>query len=125
MSDKIKIMLLDDEPIVTERVKSSLEISGYSVDSFIRSQDAIDKLKLEKYDILITDLKMSHPDGMEVLQTAKEIQPDIKAVVITGFATNQTAEIARQSGAVEFIAKPFKLSELKKILNVISGIENK
>ena len=125
MSDKIKIMLLDDEPIVTERVKSSLEISGYSVDSFIRSQDAIDKLKLEKYDILITDLKMSHPDGMEVLQTAKEIQPDIKAVVITGFATNQTAEIARQSGAVEFIAKPFKLSELKKILNVISGTENK
>ena len=124
MSDKIKIMLLDDEPIVTERVKSSLEISGYSVDSFIRSQDAIDKLKLEKYDILITDLKMSHPDGMEVLQTAKEIQPDIKAVVITGFATNQTAEIARQSGAVEFIAKPFKLSELKKILNVISGTEN-
>jgi DNA-binding NtrC family response regulator len=125
MSDKIKIMLLDDEPIVTERVKSSLEISGYSVDSFIRSQDAIDKLKLEKYDILITDLKMSHPDGMEVLQTAKEIQPDIKAVVITGFATNQTAEIARQSGAVEFIAKPFKLSELKKILNDISGIESK
>ena len=125
MSDKIKIMLLDDEPIVTERVKSSLEISGFYVDSFISSQDAIDKLKLEKYDILITDLKMSHPDGMEVLQTAKDIQPDIKAVVITGFATNQTAEIARQRGAVEFIAKPFKLSELKKILNVISGIESK
>ena len=125
MSDKIKIMLLDDEPIVTERVKSSLENSGFYVDSFISSQDALDQMKLAKYDILITDLKMSHPDGMEVLQTAKEIQPDIKAVVITGFATNQTAEIARQSGAVEFIAKPFKLSELKKILNVISGIENK
>lgn len=124
MSTKKKVLLLDDEPIVAERVKSSLEISGYYVDSFISSKDAIDKLKKMKYDILITDLKMSSPDGMEVLQIAKQIQPDIKAVVITGFATNQTAETAREIGAVEFIAKPFKLSQLKKILNVISGAES-
>lgn len=124
MSTKKKVLLLDDEPIVAERVKSSLEISGYYVDSFISSKDAIDKLKKKKYDILITDLKMSSPDGMEVLQIAKQIQPDIKAVVITGFATNQTAETAREIGAVEFIAKPFKLSQLKKILNVISGAES-
>jgi len=125
MSDKIKILLLDDEPIVAERVKSSLEISGFYVNSFISSQDAIDKLKQEKYDILITDLKMSNPDGMEVLQIASQIQPNIKSIVITGFATKQTAEIARQRGAVEFIAKPFKISQLKKILNVISGAEDK
>lgn len=125
MGGKIKVLLLDDEPIVAVRVKSSLEFSGFYVDSFISSQEAIDKMKIEKYDILITDLKMSNPDGMEVLQIAKDIQPDIKAVVITGFATNQTAEVARQRGAVEFIAKPFKMSQLKKILNVISGVKSK
>lgn len=125
MSSKIKILLIDDEPIVAERVKSSLENSGFYVDSFISSKDAVDKLKIDKYDILITDLKMDNPDGMEVLKIARDIQPDIKMVVITGFATKQTAEIARQRGAVEFISKPFKLSELKKILNVISGIESK
>jgi DNA-binding NtrC family response regulator len=125
MSDKIKVLLLDDEPIVIERVKSSLEISGYYVDSFVSSKDAIDKLKKVKYDILITDLKMSSPDGMEVLNIARQIQPDIKAIVITGFATNQTAETAKKRGAVEFIAKPFKMSQLKKILNAISGAEDK
>jgi DNA-binding NtrC family response regulator len=125
MKTKIKVLLLDDEPIVVERVKSSLEIAGYHVDSFTSSRDAIDMLKKEKYDILITDLKMSSPDGMEVLKSAKLIQPNIKPVVITGFATSQTAEFAKKMGAVEFIPKPFKMSQLKKILNAISGAEVK
>jgi DNA-binding NtrC family response regulator len=121
MLNKIRVLLLDDEPIVAERVKSSLEMSDYYVDAFTSSKDAIDKLGKENYDILITDLKMSSPDGIEVLQIARKIQPGIKAVVITGFATIQTAETAKQSGAVEFIAKPFKMSHLKNILKVISG----
>ena len=120
-TNQIRVLLLDDEPIVAERVKSSLEMSGYYVDSFISSNDTIDNLKKVKYDILITDLKMSSPDGIEVLQIARELQPDIKAIVITGFATRQTAETVMNKGAVEFLAKPFKLSQLKKILSVISG----
>ena len=123
MSDKIRVLLLDDEPIVAERVKSSLEMSDYYVDAFISGQEAIDRLKKEKYDILITDLKMSSPDGMEVLRIARQLHPGIKAVVITGFATIKTAEAARQSGAVEFIAKPFKMSQLKKVLTVILASE--
>jgi DNA-binding NtrC family response regulator len=120
MSDKIRILLLDDEPIVAERVKSSLDRSGFDADAFISSTDAIDQLKKEKYDILITDLKMSSPDGMEVLRIARKMLPGIKAVVITGYATNETAKTAKKLGAVEFIAKPFKMSELKKILKTIS-----
>ena len=125
MDKKVKVLLLDDEPIVIERVKSSLELSGYFVDSFVSSEDAIAKLKEVKYDILITDIKMSSPDGMEVLKTAKQIQPDIKPVIITGFATNQTAEFAKKLGAIEFIPKPFKMSQLKNILNLISGADDK
>jgi DNA-binding NtrC family response regulator len=125
MNRKIKILLLDDEPIVIERVKSSLEKSNHNVDAFTSGKEAIHQLKNEKYDILITDLKMSSPDGMDVLRIARQIQPDIKAIVITGFATIKTAEAARQSGAVEFIAKPFKLSQLKKMLLTISGAEKK
>jgi DNA-binding NtrC family response regulator len=125
MRNKINILLLDDEPIVTERLKLSLEKSNYHVDAFVSGKEAIDQLKKEKYDILITDLKMSSPDGMDVLRIARQIQPGIKAVVITGFATIRTAEAARQSGAVEFIAKPFKMSQLKKILLTISGTEDK
>lgn len=123
MSTKIKVLLLDDEPIVVERVKASLEMSGYQVDSFTSSKDVINILKNVKYDVLITDLKMSSPDGIEVLKIAKQLQPEIKVIIITGFATNQTAEFAKKMGAVEFIAKPFKLSQLKETLKEISRIE--
>ena len=125
MNTKIKVLLLDDEPIVVERVKASLEMAGYQVDSFTSSKNVTDILKKVKYDILITDLKMSSPDGMEVLKIAKQLQPEIKAIIITGFATIQTAEFAKKMGAVEFIAKPFKLSQLKETLKEISRIEPK
>jgi DNA-binding NtrC family response regulator len=116
MNKKTRILILDDEPIVGERLKISLERSGYAVDAFSTSQEAINKLKNECYDILITDLKMSRPDGIEVLRVARQFCPDIKPIVITGFATRETAEEAMSSGAVEFIAKPFKISQLKDLL---------
>jgi DNA-binding NtrC family response regulator len=112
----VKILILDDEPIVGERLKISLERSGFSVDTFSSSRQAISRLKEQCYDVLITDLKMSGPDGIEVLRIAKQLCPNIKGVVITGFATKETAEEAKKSGAVEFIAKPFKMSQLKSIL---------
>jgi DNA-binding NtrC family response regulator len=123
VSIKAKILILDDEPIVGERLKASLERVGFAVDAFSSSQEALNRLKEEYYDILVTDLKMSGPDGMEVLRTARRVRPGIKSVVITGFATKKTAEEARQSGAVEFIAKPFKISQLKSLLMSLVGSE--
>jgi DNA-binding NtrC family response regulator len=120
---KIRVLILDDEPIVGERLKVALERAGFSVDAFSSSREAVDKLKTESYDILVTDLKMSGPDGMEVLRIAKEANPAIKPIVITGFATKDTAEEAMRSGAVEFIAKPFKISQLKELLISISGMD--
>ena len=120
-NSKTEILILDDEPIVGERLKMSLEHAGYTVESFSSSREAIDRLKDKCYDILVTDLKMSGPDGIEVLQIAKQFCPEIKAVVITGFATKETAEKAKKSGAVEFIAKPFKMSQLRNLLAALSG----
>lgn len=123
VNKKVKIIILDDEPIVGERLKVSLERAGFEVDAFTSSREAIARLESETYDILVTDLKMSGPDGMEVLRIAKEVNPGIKPVVITGFATRETAEEALRSGAVEFIAKPFKISQLKELLFSISGMD--
>ena len=120
MNKKIKILILDDEPIVGERLKISLEHAGFDAEALSSSREAIDRLKEEHYDILVTDLKMSGPDGIEVLRLAKQLRPDIKPIVITGFATRETAEKAMRSGAVEFIAKPFKLSQLKDLLTALS-----
>jgi len=120
MNTRARILILDDEPIVGERLKMSLEREGFIVEAFSSSAEAIDSLKEECYDILVTDLKMSRPDGIEVLRVAKQLCPDIKPVVITGFATRKTAEEAMQSGAVEFIAKPFKISQLKDLMIALS-----
>jgi DNA-binding NtrC family response regulator len=116
-------MIVDDEPIVGERLKASLELAGFTVDAFVSSEDALRKLREEDYDILVTDLKMSAPDGMEILRTVRQIRPGIKSVVITGFATTETAEQAALSGAVEFITKPFKISELKTLLTRLAEPE--
>jgi DNA-binding NtrC family response regulator len=123
LNTKVRVIILDDEPIVGERLKVSLERAGFEVDAFTSSRDVIARLKEETYDILVTDLKMSGPDGMEVLRIAKEVNPQIKPIVITGFATRKTAEEAMRSGAVEFIAKPFKISQLKELLYSISGMD--
>ncbi len=124
MNTKIKVLVLDDEPIVGERLKISLEKAGFVVDAFSSSSEAIAKLQEKTYDILVTDLKMSGPDGLEVLRRAKEACPGIKPVVMTGFTTRETAEEALQSGAIEFIAKPFKIRKLKELMISISGINN-
>jgi len=116
MDKKTRVLVLDDEPIVGERLKASLENAGFSVDTFASSQSALDSLRREHYDMLVTDLKMSGPDGLDVLREAKSTNPEIKAVVITGFATTDTAREALSSGAVSFLAKPFKMSKLKEIL---------
>jgi DNA-binding NtrC family response regulator len=115
------VLIVDDEPIVGERLKASLERAGFSVDAFFSSQDALKRMQQEPYDVLVTDLKMKGPDGLDLLRAAKQKQPNIKAVVITGFATRQVAEEARSAGAVHFIAKPFKISELTKLLKAFSN----
>lgn len=116
MSQLTRVLILDDEPVVGERLKATLERAGFAVDAFSTSEDAIAALKATHYDILVTDLKMSGPDGMDVLRLAKQTHPAIKPVVITGFATKDTAEEAMRSGAVAFLAKPFKMSQLRDLL---------
>lgn len=116
MNSKVTVLILDDEPIVGERLKASLERAGFSVDAYSSSKNALDALRQKEFDILVTDLKMSGMGGMEVLKIAQQIRPAIKSVVITGYATKATAEEAMQSGAVEFIAKPFRMKYLKELL---------
>ena len=111
-----KVLVLDDEPIVCERLKSSLEKYGLSVETFTDSQKALERLAEECFDVLVTDLKMKQPDGLEVVRFVKENCPRTKVVVITGFATEHTASEVLEAGASEFIAKPFKISTLRELV---------
>ncbi len=112
MNAKKKVLLLDDEPVVCERLKPALEKIGFYVESYTESQRVVDRIMEESFDVLVTDLKMRRPDGLEVMDFVKQHSPGTKVIIITGFATVETAKETLKSGAVDFIAKPFKIRDL-------------
>jgi len=116
VSEKTKILILDDEPIVGDRLKPALEKCGYDVETQTDSQAAIDQLAQTRYDVLITDLKMSGPSGLDVLRFVKEQSPSTRVIVITGYATAEQAKESIKGGAVDFIAKPFRISQLRELI---------
>lgn len=116
-----KILVLDDEPIVCERLKPALEKRGFYVETFVHSQDAIDRISQQKFDVLVTDLKMRKPDGLDVMDYVRQHSPSTKVVIVTGFATVDTATKALKSGAVDFIAKPFRISQLRDLILKITS----
>jgi DNA-binding NtrC family response regulator len=114
MSDDVKtrILVLDDETIVLKRLGPALEKAGYTVEVFSRSADAVNRIRETNFDIVITDLKMEGLDGMQFLTGVKERSPSTEVIVITGFATMDTAKESFQKGVFDFLAKPFKMGEI-------------
>lgn len=114
--NKLRILVLDDEPIVCKRLQPALEKLGFAVDTFTQSVEAMRQVQQSAYDIVITDLKMKEIDGMRFLEEVKKQRPQTEVIVITGFATMETAKQSFQKGVFDFIAKPFKLSEIQDVV---------
>jgi DNA-binding NtrC family response regulator len=121
MTDPLGICVIDDERIVCIRLKSLLEKAGFAVETFMDGAEALKRLSEKTFDILITDIKMGEPDGIELLRYTRSHSPTTKVIVITGFATAETAREAMKGGAVDFIAKPFRLSQLRDLVLEIAG----
>ena len=119
---KTRILILDDEPIVCKRLRPAFLKAGYEVVTFTDSASALARVEGARFDIVITDLKMEGVDGMHFLTRVKELSPETGVVVITGFATLDTAKESFRKGAFDFVAKPFKLSD---ILDTVRRIEDK
>jgi len=115
-SEQTSILILDDEPIVSKRLKPSLEKKGYEVEAFTRSADALQRIREREFNIVVTDLKMEGVDGMQFLTEVKEKYPNTEVIVITGFATMATAKESFNKGVFDFLAKPFKLGEIADVI---------
>lgn len=122
MKARKKVLLLDDEPIVCDRLKPALEKLGFYVESYTESQKVVDRVMVEDFDVLVTDLKMQKPDGLEVMEFVREHSPATKVIIITGFATVETATATMKSGAVDFIAKPFRIRDLCNLIVKLTGV---
>jgi DNA-binding NtrC family response regulator len=116
MEEKNRVMVLDDEPIVCERLRSMLEKMDLEVETFVEPGKALKRIVETPFQVLITDLKMKELDGIEVLKITQRVSPQTKVIMITGFATVEKAKQALQMGVFDFIAKPFKLSQLRDLV---------
>lgn len=116
MATNKDVMVLDDEPIVGERLRPALEKDGFAVEVFTDSSAALERLREKTFSVLVTDVKMKGPSGMDVLRFVKENAPGTPVIVITGYATIETSHEAGALGAVHFVPKPFKIKELVKLV---------
>ena len=116
-NEKTSILILDDEPIVSKRLKPSLEKKGYEVETFTSGADALQRITERHFDIVVTDLKMEGVDGMQFLTEVKDKYPATEVIVITGFATMATAKDSFNKGVFDFLAKPFKLGEIAEVIS--------
>lgn len=103
----MNILVVDDESVIRDGLARILEGDSFAVDTAKSGHAAIELLQQKDFDLIITDLKMPGMSGFEVLNAVKTLQPDTPVIMITGFATVETAVEAMKSGTVDYIVKPF------------------
>ncbi|MBF0567016.1 MAG: sigma-54-dependent Fis family transcriptional regulator [Nitrospirae bacterium] len=111
-----RILIVDDEKIALQNLEHIMKKEGYDVAGAQSGAGAIKMLESEQFDVVLTDLKMEKVDGMQVLKKCHEIHPDTEVILITGFATLDSAVKAMKEGAYYYIAKPFRLDEVRKVV---------
>jgi DNA-binding NtrC family response regulator len=103
----MNVLVVDDEPVIREGLSRILEGGGFTVETAKNGHVAVELLQQKEFDLIITDLKMPGMSGFEVLNAVKVLQPNAPVIMITGFATVETAVEAMKSGTVDYIVKPF------------------
>jgi pyruvate,water dikinase len=116
MANRTEVLVLDDEPIVGERLKEFLEKKGMSVETFTDSREALGRLGEKQFQVVVTDLKMKGPSGLEVLLEVKNRRLPTEVIVITGYRSIEAAREAECVGAFGFVDKPFRLEALHDLV---------
>ncbi len=119
MNKQIKILVVDDEPKICHLIEELLKLNGYQVDVSFSGTDALKMIMECNYHVLIADLKMPGIDGLELIEKAKKQNPEIRTIMITGYATVDTAVQSFRHGVDDYIKKPFNIFELKEAVEKI------
>jgi CheY-like chemotaxis protein len=109
---KARILCVDDEGVILDSFRKILVLDGYCVDTVENGKEALGLIQSHHYDFVFTDLKMPEMDGLEVTKSVKHLRPDIDVVIITGYATVETAVECMKYGAMDYVQKPFTEDEL-------------
>jgi two-component system, NtrC family, response regulator HydG len=116
MSEKIQILVVDDELIVRESLVGWMKRAGYNVDAASGGHQALEMIGRNEYDLVFLDIRMPDLSGIDALKNIKMVSPHILVVMITAYATVETALEAMKSGADDFLIKPFQPEQLKLLI---------
>jgi len=107
MMEQARVLIVDDEAVIRDGLKRILSTERFIVETCASGFRAIELLNEQEFDLIITDLKMPGMNGIEVLKAVATLQPGVPVIMITGYATVETAVEAMKNGAVDYITKPF------------------
>ncbi len=116
-----KVLVVDDEAVVVNSIRKILTRKGFAVEEAFTCKDALAQVFSHDYDLVLLDMKMSDGNGIDVLQRIKAKRPDLRVVIVTGYASIDTAVDAIQKGASDYIPKPFTPDELYSMTNRVLG----
>jgi two-component system, NtrC family, response regulator PilR len=111
-----KILVVDDEKSMREFLEIMLEKDGYEVSCAESGAEALKAIRQHKFDLLITDIRMKPIDGLEVLRQCKAMSPSTAVIIISAFASAETAVVAMKEGAYDYLPKPFKIDEMRSAI---------
>lgn len=107
---------MDDEPGLRDFLEIMLNKQGYGVETAVDGVDAIEKVQNSNFDLVVTDMQMPRMNGIEFLREIKQREPDLTVIIITAYASHQSAIEAMKLGAYDYITKPFKIDEIKLVI---------
>ena len=116
MTNKARILVVDDEPQIAEMISASLQVHGYSVAVAYDGEQGVKMTGLEKFDLAIMDIQMPGMDGITALGEIKKIDPEIEVIIATGHGTMGTAIQSMRKGAFDYLHKPFEIKELLAVV---------
>ncbi|MCB2181393.1 MAG: response regulator [Desulfobulbaceae bacterium] len=116
-----KILIIDDEPIILDCLKFELEQTGYEVETAANGVEGLDLIRENYYNLLVTDLMMEGMSGLEVLRVAKEIDPELVVIILTGYGEVASAIEALRLGASDYLLKPCESGEL--LIRIAKSLE--
>jgi len=114
---KARILAVDDEAVVLDSFRKILVVAGYSVDTVLTGPEALGLVRKNHYDFVFTDFKMPDMDGVEVTKSVKHLRPDVDVIMITGYASIESAVETMKHGAMDYVQKPFAEDELVELVN--------
>lgn len=116
MQGNTKILVVDDERVALKNLEHVLKKEGYEVVGTESGPNALRLIAEQQFDVVLTDLRMEKVDGLQILKKCHELYPDTEVIMITGYATLESAVEAMKKGAFHYIAKPFKLDVVRNVV---------